>query len=205
MSLGENIRDSSKRRYQSTYVIGGKNQGKSTYLRDQADSYLHNLPDRRVFIHDVSQSKAFADLPIVSLEMIERGTWKWGAARNTSLDYQAVHEVLSTFYMNGMVVFDEFSTYVKANPPAWQRYLITNHRNKGIDVAYVLHRYKSASVYFGALIDNVVCFKTKETGLKLEDFEKRFGDPKAVFEAYHQIIAAKPTNSWTQPHLMVKL
>ncbi len=233
MGMRANRKKTGARDYRSYLLIGGKGQGKSTLLIDLVEEYLQSFANTysdgiypRAFIHDMSSSRAFRHLPTVEqacqkleldledpLELLtlkdKKGqpVWKKGALRyvcRKGREIQHMHEMLAAHFRNGMVVFDEWTTYVRANPPDWQIDIVNNHRNYGLEVFFVCHQIMRVPLFFirGDMIAKIILFKTGESELEYRQF-RRYSCAEQLWKAYERVLAAPETNKWVQYHEII--
>ena len=118
--------------------------------------------------------------------------WKKGALRYCSKkinpDIRLFHEMVFTHVKNAFVVMDECSVYFKSEPPEWQRLLMYNHRNMGLELMYIFHKLRKVPLMFveGDEITSFRVFKTGEA--TTEEYKKklagRYGIAEQLWEAH---------------------
>lgn len=225
------------RDYQTTLIIGGKGQGKSTWLSDAIKEYLQTFTPvyqpqgvhPRVFVHDMSGSRAFQHIPTVEmavqrlqlelehpLDLIKlRDTngdpvWKKGALRyvcNRNKDIEHMYNILSSHFRNGMLIYDEWTTYVRANPPDWQIEIVNNHRNYGIELFLVCHQLLKVPPFFvrGDMVAQIVLFKTGEKNITFKDLQRKYSCADELWESYERVLNAKETDNFIQYHEIIQV
>lgn len=226
---------------QAYMVFGGKGKGKSTWLSQQADIYEQMFKEvyagagyePRVFIHDMSGSRAFRHIPTVDqfIQTVEsvykkklnlkhpldilaikqsngKPIWERGKLRYVTSnfsDIQYLHKTLADHFRNGMVIFDEWTTYVRPNPPDWQIVMINNHRNYGIELFFVCHQLLRVPPFFsrGDMIAKIVLFDTGETNISYNQIISKYSCADKLWEAYQRVKKAKTTNNYIQYHEII--
>lgn len=225
------------RDYQTTLIIGGKGQGKSTWLSDAIREYLRTFGpvyksqgiQPRVFVHDMSGSRAFQHIPTVQMA-VERlqlqlehpldlltlkdksgqPVWQNGALRyvcNRNKEIEHMYGILSSHFRNGMLVYDEWTTYVRANPPDWQIEIVNNHRNYGIELFLVCHQILKVPPFFvrGDMVANIVLFKTGEKNITFKDIQRKYSCADDLWEAYQRVMSAPETDNFIQYHEIIQV
>ena len=221
------------REYQCTLVLGAPGKGKSTLLRDMIDEYfikyrLHYPPPYfpRCFVHALSDSRTFYDLPDIGkiaekkrlkdpLSIIKNVDTYGRSAfwnRYPTLKYvikgksniQELTETISDYFRNGLTIWDEWTTYVDANPPDWQIDLGFNRRNYGQEVIYVCHMIRKVPIVLAnsAVFRYVILFDTEEEELQPKDF-KRFACAKSLMKAHKLVSKAPHYNKRVQYHIII--
>ena len=223
------------RDYQSYLLIGGKGQGKSTYLRDAIDDYFStfsvayaNSPhEPRVFIHDMSGSRAFRDIPRIDqaaqrlglnlehpLDLLKlkdtkgNPVWKKGALRYECRKFseiQYMHEMLAEHFRNGCLILDEWTTYIRANPPDWQIDIVNNHRNYGLEVFFVCHQIMRVPPFFvrGDMIAKIILFKTGEKKLAYKQIANKYSCADDLWDAFQRVMKAPEQDTYVQYHEII--
>lgn len=222
------------RDYQAYLIIGGKGQGKSTFLRDAVDIYLDKFSTRyekvqpRVFIHDMSGSRAFSDImtveqacqqlrikiehPLDILAAKDRNgqpIWKSGALRYMCRGIRNIEHMytyIAEHFKNGLLILDEWTTYVRANPPDWQIDIINNHRNWGVEVFFVCHQLMKVPLFFSRsdMLAKIILFKTGETNLTYKQMT-RYSCSERLWQAYQRVEKTPETNYLVQPYEIVEV
>lgn len=224
-----------RRNYEAYLIIGGKGQGKSTFLRDQVDVYLDKFGkvyedcevDPRVFIHDMSGSRAFSDImtmeeavrqlkvkvehPLDLLKLKDKKgkpVWKSGAlryVRRRNKDIEQMYNAIADHFRNGLLILDEWTTYVKYNPPEWQVDIINNHRNYGLEVFFVVHQMLRVPSFFsrGDMLSKIILFDTGEANITYNQILKKYSCADALWEAWQRVQEAKETDRLVQYHELI--
>ena len=226
-----------KRDYLARLIIGGKGQGKSSYLNAVSDEYLDKFGKAyakagihpRVFIHDFSESRAFRDIPTVQ-EVIAKGGLKFDhpldllAAKDKKgqpvlkkgkiryvcrrlADIQHMYLMLANHYRNGMLICDEWTVYVRSNPPDWQVEIVNNHRNYGIELFLVCHQLLKVPPFFvrGDMMSEIVLFKTGEKNITYKQIASKYSCADELWEAYSKLKRTKETDFIIQPYEVIKV
>lgn len=232
-----------QRDYQTYLLIGGKGQGKSTLLRRLMDEYTTTFTnvykdqpfEPRVFIHDMSGSRAFADIPTVeqAIEGIEKmygkklnlvhpldllklkdeqgnPVWRKGALRyvcRRQKDIQYMYGVLSDHLRNALLILDEWTTYVRANPPDWQIEMVNNHRNYGLEVILVCHQLLKVPPFFvrGDMVAKITIFKTGEENITEKQIQSKYACASRLWAAYQRVSKAPETDDFIQYHETIEV
>jgi hypothetical protein len=220
--------------FRARLLIGGKGQGKSTWLRDRIDDYvvdrdydkLFNCTPR-VLIHDMSGSRAFRDFktteqfaldhglklkdPIAILAakktngqpLFDRGVLRHVCRKEA--DIERMNGFIADHFRKGVVVFDEWTTYVKPHPPTWQVDLLNNHRNYELDIYYVCHQLMLVPLVWsrGDMIADIILFKTGENNLSQKQIE-RYACSGKLWPAYNRVKKAPKRKTYGQYHEIIK-
>lgn len=235
------VKKGGRRNYQTNLIIGGKGQGKSSLLREIIDEYYDKYTvayqtsnyKPRVFVHDMSSSRAFSDIPNLEnvanylskkhgfglespLDLLKKKDtngdyfWKHGMLRyvtRKTKDIKEMYQVLGDHFKNGLVVLDEWTSYVRKNPPDWQIELINNHRNFGLEVFIVCHQLMSVPPFFvrGDMVSNIILFKTGEKNLTDKMIKDKYSCADKLLPAYRKLLNIKETSNIIQPHFHIKV
>lgn len=230
MRRSDRIKIKGKRDYQAYMVAGGKGQGKSTFLRDMIDDYLKKFRKvyekegvhPRVFVHDFSESRAFQDIPTVQEAAQKLGVklehpmdilqlkdkhgeyvWKKGALRYvcvTNKEIQYMYNILSNHFTNGLCIYDEWTAYVKYNPPEWQLDPLIKHRNRGVELVFVIHQLMKVPSIFvrGDMISKFILFKTGENNITFNQLKNKYSFAEKLWKAFQRVKKAKITDKYVQ-------
>lgn len=117
--------------------------------------------------------------------------WKSGALRYvTSVPayIKMFHQAVFDEIQNAFVVMDECSVYMQKDLPEWQRLLLFNHRNKGLELLYIFHVIRKIPLAF-CESDTVFNFRVFKTGESTSDeYRKkvlgRYGLAEEIWEAH---------------------
>lgn len=191
-------------------VVGRKGSGKSSLLRDIAlnyyDTHKHTA-NNKVLIHDASGSRAFADIPSISLAHLKQKKFKAGIAKigiDDEIDESQIadlHKTIFKYFRNGLVILDEASSYISPSCPGWQRGLLLQHRNKKLDVVYVFHSLSDVPVKYNKELSNFLYFKTNDSGIDLNYFiARKYSNPEAAYKAYSKVMKTADTDKVVQPY-----
>lgn len=225
-----------KRDYRSYLILGGKGQGKSTFLRDQIDIYLRKFSKiygesvaPRVFVHDLSGSRAFSDImtvqqavarlkikvdhPLDLLKAVDSAgnpVWKSGALRyecRRLREIELMYSYISDNFRNGLLILDEWTTYVRANPPDWQIDIVNNHRNWGVEAFFVCHQIMKVPPFFvrGNMIAKIIIFKTGENNLRYKQVEAKYSCAEQLWTSYNRVKEAPETDNLVQYFEMIEI
>lgn len=127
--------------------------------------------------------------------------WKQGALRYVATgtrDIELFHQYVFDYVQNALVILDECSVYFRDNPPEWQRLLLVNHRNKGIELSLIFHKIMRVPKYLASsdIIHTYRILPTHEN-LKYQMLE-RYGCQDELFKAYMKVKKAPPKSTRTQ-------
>ncbi len=212
------------RNHKTFAVIGDKAQGKSHFLRKFALSYYNSAKDcfdsgktnhqKRVLIHDPSEASAFSEFQTITIDEIQNGIrkngkrYKWvsGIRRiendADAYDDKLVMEVISAYFRNGLVIFDEATDWMdNSRLKKWQKELFTKHRNKGLDLMYVFHNFMNIPRLIRPHIWTYVIFRTPEKPKNSKWFAQLlFPNPEEFYRLWCKVERAvhKPYNGTPQ-------
>lgn len=175
-----------KRNFEATVIAGEKRQGKSLLCEKyakRADYYARlaekeGAKPKKILIVDPSEASAFADFQPITLNELKFGTyipgegrrmWVRGIRRITHHDNLGLMRYLSDRFRNGLLISDEATTWLKANPPEWQKNLIIKHTNRCVDLLFVVHSLTNIPKSFRQHIWNYILFRLPD---------KQLSDPK---------------------------
>lgn len=221
-----------ERDYRAYLVIGGKGQGKSTWLNQRAEEYIRKFSVKykysppRVFIHDMSDSRAFKGIPTLDQAATHLGleledpieflahkdkhgkySWKEGMLRHvcrSQTDIKKMYRYLADHFRCGLLILDEWTTYVRANPPEWQVDILNNHRNYQLEVFFVCHQLMRVPPFWsrGDMIAKIVLFKTGERNLTYNQL-RRYSCSDRLWESFQRIMKKPKINERIQYHEVI--
>lgn len=226
-----------RRDYKTNLVIGGKGQGKSTLIRDMIDEYIAAYTPvyqkqgiyPRVFVHDFSSSRAFRDIMTIEQAIEHTGVtlehpmdflslkdaegkpvWQKGILRYVCQDEKDVrymHKSIAKHFRNGLAVFDEWTTYIKPNPSDWQKLVVNNHRNWGLEVLLVCHQIMLVPNFFvrGDQVGKIILFKTKERHLDFNQIRKKYSCADDLWDALQRVTKAPEQDTFVQYHEIIEV
>lgn len=181
------------RQNESHAIIGAKGTGKSTFTRDLINA-SYNASNQRILIVSQTDPGAYADLPRIDT-LSKLATWKGngivkfysneGAAKMMAgLVTLAQKGVLK----NGLIVFEDCTNYITANPHESIKNFLVNHRMYNLDLIYTTHSLKFIPKFFWKLLASVTVFKTLDTFTSYKEVEAReVPNAMAVFSAWQKV------------------
>lgn len=115
--------------------------------------------------------------------------------------------MLANHYLNGMLICDEWTVYVRANPPDWQVEIVNNHRNYGIELFLVCHQLLKVPPFFvrGDMMSEIVLFKTGEKNITYKQMASKYSCADELWEAYSKLKQTKETDYIIQPYEVIKV
>lgn len=133
--------------------------------------------------------------------------WKKGRIRYATAEDENIelfHRYVFNYVRNAMVILDECTVYFKSTLPQWQRLLLINHRNKGLEMVYIFHEVRSVPLKF-TKSDATHSFDILPTREELNEQEilNRYCCGKEIFEACKRVKAAPQRDTYTQYHEIV--
>ena len=229
------VTKSKERDYQAYGIIGGKGQGKSSFIAYMIDQYILMHKNKtglfpRVFVHDISSSRAFADyksirqladiavrngyalehpLDVLGLKTSSGSLfWKAGCVKYESSQEEAklVHQKLNQHFTDGVVVLDEVSSYVN-DKPTWEREILIKHRNRRVELILVFHELLRVPPFYvrGQHLSKLVLFKTGEDNVSLAELRRKYSKADRIFKAHEDLKKKKKTNYIIQPYKMIDI
>lgn len=205
--LFDNYKNADERDYMASVYLGHKRQGKTSVLYvSNVQYYNYNIEidnPRSVLIVDPSNAKGFKPFQPITMRHL-RG----GVLENVGIyridDGEHGEEVLKWIVASGVtnikLVIDEARNIFPGdgNLKNWQKAIITNHSNYGIDIDFVFHGFMDIHRKMRSHIWKYTIFKTPEIPDNENWFSTR-GFPPGLFPVWQKVaLADKKPNSKIQ-------
>lgn len=197
-------------------IIGGKAQGKSTFIKKLIA--LYNGPTDKVIILTSQDPPAYAKFKRVhSIDEIKR--LKKGVVKY--YDYNEPHNMINDLrdlatqgwetstghkkFTGGAVVFEDTTNYLEHNPPRGVKNFLVDHRMMELDLFFVTHALRFLPKFVRGMVSTITVFKTAETFNKPEEI-RQLGYPNSdnLFNAWSEVMAAPKTNEFIQSHITIE-
>jgi GTPase SAR1 family protein len=175
----------SKRANTAWVIVGRKHTGKSTLINGIAKGYPK---DKKVLIVDVNGSPAYNEHAWITAPMLPR--WKNGIYRYYDSDQDLMMDNIIQTFRHGLIIFEDCTKYIKANPGQRVKSFLVDHRMWDADLIFTFHSFKRVPPLFWEMTDKVIIKKTSE---QIDTPKNRNEIPnfEAVSEAWHQVMASK--------------
>lgn len=197
-------------------IIGGKAQGKSTFIKKLIA--LYNGPTDKVIILTSQNPPAYEKFKRVqSIDDIKR--LKKGVVKYYDYDnpYQMINNLrdLATkgwetsqghqVFKTGAIVFEDTTNYLEHNPPRGVKNFLVDHRMMELDLFFVTHALRFLPKFVRGMVSTITVFKTAETFNKPEEV-RTLGYPNSenLYNAWCQVMNTPKTNDFIQPHITIE-
>jgi hypothetical protein len=138
-------------------MAGRKGSGKSTELNRIAEKYPG---DKKVLIIDVNGSPAYAQHEKITYQMFMR--WKKGIKRFYDSDHKRMFDFIMKHFKNGLVIFEDCTKYIPANPDQQLKTFLVDHRMWNVDLVFTFHSFKRIPNFFWEMTSYIIIKKTQE-------------------------------------------
>ena len=167
-------------------IAGRKHTGKSTKTATLANGYP---TDKKVLVLDVNGSPAYAHIPQIKPEELHRFK-KPGKARLLGIPTDATLRIIAENFRDGLLIWEDCTAYISANPKPIIKEFLTNHRMYRVDMIFTFHALKFVPPFFWSMISYIILLKTNETFRKAKN-EDRVPNYEEIYEAFTRVKAHK--------------
>jgi hypothetical protein len=169
-------------------IVGRKGTGKSTFLNERAKAYYKAHPDKKVLIIDVNGSPAYKEHP--ELDHTKFARWNKGVYRFYDSDHKKMFDYICKHFKNGLIILEDCTKYIPANPGGQVKALLVDHRMWNADLIFTFHSFKRIPLFFWEMVSYVTILKTQED---FENSRNKVNIPnyEAVAAARKKVIAHK--------------
>lgn len=179
----------------ATAVCGRKHTGKSTFLNELAEGYFAKTKKRALII-DVNGSPAYSHHQLLNEKNFK--TWcsndSYGGVKRFYLsDRLKMMLLIKDHFRNGLIVFEDCTKYIKANPQEDIKAFLVDHRMWNVDLMFTFHSIMFVPKFFWAMLTHLVLFKTQDIFLNPNDKSliQRIPDFQSVYRLHKKIMASK--------------
>jgi hypothetical protein len=171
-------------------ITGRKRTGKSTLTNEIAEGFAKKNPDKRVLIINVNNSEAYKKHPVITYEGMKR--WKKGIYQFYDPDHEKMLDFLMTHFnpqvkkFRGLIVFEDATKYIDANPNKQIKTFLVDHRMWDVDMLFTFHSLSFVPLFFWRMVTRVILLKTND--VDLNQFAKRVPNWKDVSQAYARVM-----------------
>ena len=145
----------------ASLLVGRKHTGKSTEANRIAKQYAAKHPSKKVLIIDVNGSPAYREHgPPIDRPMFRR--WKSGVVRFYESDHAEMFAFIIANFRNGLIIFEDCTKYIDANPSKQIKTFLVDHRMWEADLLFTFHSLKRVPNFFWEMTSAVVLKKTQE-------------------------------------------
>jgi len=172
---------SENRLHVAIIMVGGKGTGKSTELAKLAAAYPK---DRKVLICDVNGSPAYNAYQEIQPEAIPR--LRSGIAKIYGVPTENTLEIIRKHFRDGMIIYEDCTSYIRSNPQASIRMFLADHRMMGCDLVFTFHGLSFIPPFFRFMCAYIIIKKTPEA---LEDVQalSKLPNKEAILEAFQRV------------------
>lgn len=150
---------------QTEIIVGRKGVGKSTYANRRAIKYPQH---KKVLIVDVNKSPAYAAHPFIDSATLLSGRWKSGIVRYYERDKNLMFDTIMQHCENSglrpgiLIIFEDCTKYIPANPQPAVKSFLVDHRMWNADLVFTFHSVKRIPPFFWEMCTHLTLFKTQE-------------------------------------------
>lgn len=172
-------------------MVGRRATGKSTYLKESAEGFAKRT-GKRALIIDVNNSPAYSHLPLLSES--EFLAWRGNSSIRVARFYlpKQMNRMLNLIeerFVNGLLILEDCTKYISANPPEQIKSLLVDNRMKNVDLFFTFHALYQVPPFFWTLTDILILKKTQET-LDASD-RKRYPNFIELQKAFAKVQSSK--------------
>jgi hypothetical protein len=141
-------------------IVGRKATGKSTLACGYAEAYAKAHPEKKVLVIDVNGAPAYKHIPELTEAQFPR--WRKGLYRFYLSDHARMFDLIEKHFRNGLIVFEDCTKYIPANPNQQIKAILVDHRMWNADLFFTFHSFKRIPNFFWEMTGFVVILKTQE-------------------------------------------
>lgn len=146
--------------------VGRKHTGKSTDLAKMALDYPK---ESKVLIIDVNSSPAYNHGRITQLAKYgDLKRWKndRGIVKIPGVPTEEDLNFISEKFRNGLIIFEDCTKYIFANPSPMIKKFLVDHRMYGCDLVFTFHSFRRIPIQFWEMSSYITIKKTQDTWQK---------------------------------------
>lgn len=193
-------------------IIGGNGQGKSSFTAEIIEKVY--LPrGERVLILTSQDPPAYKKYPrienIEDLLFVKKGAVKYYNPYNSKQMLSQIKELCligidtpkgKKYFRNGLVVFEDCTNYISANPQEELKNFLVDRRMADLDLIFTTHAIRFLPKFVRGMVNSVTIFKTAET------FENSKEIQRLAYPNYHELFQAwkKVMNTPDNPKKFIK-
>jgi hypothetical protein len=172
-------------------IVGRKRTGKSTRTCEIAMAFARSNPGKRVLIINVNNSEAYAKIPLITYEQMTR--WKKGIYQFYDPDHERMLNFLMTHFnpktnkFRGLIVFEDATKYIDANPSKQIKTFLVDHRMWDADMLFTFHSLAFVPLFFWRMVTTLILLKTND--IDTDSFARRIPNWRAVGAAFDRVMA----------------
>jgi hypothetical protein len=166
-------------------VIGGRGVGKSTYLKQLADSQTA----KKVLIYDTDDNRIWT-YPKVELHQLKR--WVSGKYKLIDTNSEAVINEMNAYLNDALVLVEDATKYIGSSLSKTLKNFILATKQRNIDLIFTFHSFRKVPPDLFNFSNYITMFKTGEDiaqfRAKIPSFERVqqiYGEIQAHPSRYH--------------------
>ena len=177
-------------------IVGRKHTGKSTLANKIAKGYAR--PGRKVLIINVNGSPAYKEHEKIDYDRLKR--WRSGGIYQF---YDRDHERMFDFLMQhydpdrrkfgGLIVFEDCTKYIDANPNKKIKSFLVDHRMWDADMLFTFHYLNAVPMFFWKMTTRLIVLKTQDimTPANVREFGNRIPNWKDAHPAFERVMQSQ--------------
>jgi len=180
--------------YEAHAIIGRKHTGKSTFAHSFFKGY--NLKQDKVLI--ITETDPGAYSKIKRIDNIEKlKAWKCGVLKYYDFDAENDFKMLIDVYKlaadnrlsDGLIIFEDCTNYIDANPHRVVKKFIVNHRMYHLDLIFTTHSLAFLPKFCRRMVSTITIFKTLDTFSKGEDLRSlHYPNAQNIYRAWVEVM-----------------
>lgn len=167
----------------ASLIVGRKRTGKSTAANALAVKYAKANPTKKVLIIDVNGSPAYREHEQIDRAKFVR--WVKGVKRFYESDHEEMFAFISKHFRNGLIIFEDCTKYIEANPSRQIKTMLVDHRMWDADLIFTFHSLARVPPMFWEMTAYIVLKKTMDTENQIKS--RRIPNLPGVLAAWHRV------------------
>lgn len=192
-------------------VIGGRAQGKSTFIRKQLIDKAYNPKNKdKVLILTPTVPPAYADIDEVTLEVLQTRKWhgklRYYNHQSAKQMLKDIHDLCTSGKLSkGLIVFEDCTNYIDPWPAESIRNFLVNMRMFDLDLIFTTHALRFLPKFCRGMVNTITVFKTLETFEQPHELKSlEYPNYKQLFENWQSVMKAERVQGFIQPHLTLQ-
>jgi hypothetical protein len=188
------------RENEAIVIVGRKRTGKSTLSNNFATKLA--APFRRTLIIDVNGSPAYAQHEEIGYKKLKR--WRSGGVyKFYDPNVERMFQFFTTYYgpqyneegerignrpFHGLIIFEDCTKYISANPSQEIKTFLVDHRMWDADLVFTFHSISMIPPFFWKMTKRVIILKTQDTLGQLKARRDVIPNWENVFNTHQEVM-----------------
>lgn len=168
-------------------LLGLRNTGKSTFLKELIRIYSQVQQTQKILILSAIKQPAYIHIPVIDIDLLSR--WKKPSVYQIyGSNTQELLEAIETYFSNGLLILEDSTSFIPKTIPKELRRMIIDTKQKNVDLLTVFHGFMSTPPELFRYADTITMFKTDNPISRKDVIGSYYSD---IEKAYYQIQNSK--------------